>query len=302
MRALITGADGFVGTQFVPFLRDRGWDVVAVGGPRDAEHPIDLTDAAQVEATIANAAPFTHVFHLAAVTYVPEAAGDPARTIDVNVAGTIRLVEAVRRYAPNARIVYVSTSEAYGAPDYLPMDETHPLNAANPYAIAKAAADAYCRYTVRAEHAHCVIARPFNHAGAGQNDRFALSSFAKQIAMIEAGAADPVLRVGNLSAARDYTHVDDILRAYELIATKGQTGEAYNICTGTARPLEDAVELLLEMVAIDIRVEIDPKRLRPVDVPEVRGTAAKLTAATGWKPEKSLGDILRDLLEYWRRS
>jgi len=305
-RALITGAQGFVGQHLMSHLADRGWEVL--GTDRDVStsstpfaQTCDISDPTQIDSLLQWAAPLTHVFHLAAITFVPEADHDPSGTFAVNLQGTVHLASALRRHAPAARFLYVGSSEVYGHPQFLPMTEDHPFNPTNPYAISKAAADQYCAYLHHAGLLDVVRMRPFNHSGAGQSDRFVLSSFARQIANIETSGLSGVLHVGNLEAQRDFSHVTDVVRAYEKAALDGKSGEAYNVCSGKSVSIRDALDKLLLLSDANITVQPDPERLRPVDVPEVRGNCDRLSVATGWKPEKTLDDILADLMAYWRQ-
>ena len=302
-RALITGAAGFVGTALREFLRGQGWETVCT----DLRTPdgddwcaCDIGDRHQAIRMMDWAGPVTHVFHLAAVTFVPTAGRDAARTFQINLLGSCHVAACLGEASSQARLVYIGSSEVYGPPQSLPLTEEHPLNPANPYAISKAAADRYCAFLHNSEKMDVVIMRPFNHSGAGQSDHFVLSSFAHQVAQIEAGRFEPVLRVGNLAAKRDFLHVNDVVRAYELAALKGESGEAYNVCSGRAVAIGEAVDKLLAMSSADIRIETDSKRMRAVDVPEARGSHDKLTARTGWEPLTSFDGLLRDLLEYWR--
>ncbi len=303
-RALVTGAAGFVGKVLVAHLRDAGWDVtgcdVAASSGVGECLPCDLSDREQVESVLAQTAPLACVFHLAAVTFVPDADRDPAKAFDINVLGTVYLATAMRRHCPKARLVYVGSSEVYGPPQSLPVDETHPLNPSNPYAISKAASDQYCGYLHHAGALDTVRMRPFNHSGPGQSDAFVLSSFARQVARIEVGRAEAVLRVGDLSTSRDFSHVRDVVRAYELAAEKGMPGEAYNICSGKPVVVRDALDWLLQRARVAIRVEPDPARMRPVDIPCSYGSHEKLAAHTGWQPELGFEDVLQSLLDYWR--
>ena len=300
-RALITGAGGFAGQRLTRLLRDGGWEVVPTACPAGPEMvSCDVTDGASIEAALTDAGEVTHVFHLGAITFVPHAEQDPLRAMEVNLNGTIRLCEALRS-RPNApRFVFISTGEVYGPPVYVPVDEKHPLQPGNVYAISKAAADHYCARLGKAGALDIVRIRAFNHSGPGQSDDFVLSSFARQIAAIDLGQAEPVVRVGNLEAARDFLHVDDVLRAYVLAAEQGVAGEVYNVCAGRSYKIQEALDQLLAMSSVAIKVERDPARMRPSDVPEVRGTHEKLTAATGWEPEIAFEDLLRDLMDHWR--
>jgi len=299
-RALITGAAGFVGPILRTVLKERGWLCVGVDASDGADHRVDITDAEQVDRLFASAGDLTHVFHLAAITFVPQSRQDPTGTIRVNVEGTIRLAHATAQHHPGARFVFIGTSEIYGAPQQLPVDEEHPVAPNNPYAISKLAADQYCAYLGRTTGLDVVRMRPFNHSGPGQSDRFVLSSFARQIAEIEAGVTPPVLKTGNLEAARDFSHVRDVVRAYALAAEQGEPGAVYNVCSGNAYTIQDALDALLAMSDANIEVRQDPDRMRPSDVPEVRGSYAKLEAATGWTPAVAFDELLHDLLTYWR--
>lgn len=300
-RALVTGAGGFVGTRLARHLEAQGWEVVRSGHPAvEGMLPCDFQDDDEVRTLIADAGPLTHVFHLAAIAFVPDAERDPVRAMDVNLNGTIRLCGALREQAAPPRLVFIGSSEIYGPPQSLPMTEAHPINPANTYAISKAAADHYCAHLSRIRALDIVRMRPFNHAGPGQADSYVLSSFARQIAEIEAGLRAPVLETGNLDAARDFLHVDDVLRAYEAAALHAPGGEAFNVCSGQAQRIQAALDQLLAMSSATIEVRHDPARMRPSDVPEVCGSSAKLIAMTGWRPEIAFDALLRDLLDHWR--
>jgi GDP-4-dehydro-6-deoxy-D-mannose reductase len=306
LRVLVTGAEGFVGRVLCDRLESHGHVVfgcdVAVANPGPRRRVCDITRPENIEAALVSAGPLDAVIHLAAITFVPEAASKPDAVLEVNALGTIRLIAAMKRHAPDARLLFVSTSEVYGPPHSLPVTESHSLDPTNPYAISKAAADATCRFMHASEGLDVVIARPFNHSGAGQSDQFVLSSFAKQIAAAALGQADAVLRTGNLEVARDFSHVDDVVRAYELLIRGGQPGHAYNVCSGSTHTLRHAIEILETISGTMVRIETDPARLRKVDVPEIRGSHAKLTEDTGWAPEKMFHQILSDLYEHWRRT
>jgi GDP-4-dehydro-6-deoxy-D-mannose reductase len=303
-RALVTGSEGFAGRILCRRLVDGGWDVIGadVTAPEDASdrRRCDLTDPQQAGELVERAGPVTHVFHLAGLTFVPQAMEDPVRAMRVNYGGTVHLLRAVRMFQPQARVLHVSTSEVYGPPGYLPVDEEHPINPVNPYSISKAAADHYARFLAGDGEMDLVLARPFNHSGPGQSPAFVLSSLARQVAEIEAGRAEPVLRVGNLAAARDFSHVDDVARAYELLVLKGRRGEVYNICSGRSHTIQEAMEGLIALTGRAIRWEIDPARWRPEADPEIRGCHAKLTADTGWRPEVDFPTLLADVLDDWR--
>ncbi|HPJ98209.1 MAG TPA: SDR family NAD(P)-dependent oxidoreductase [Candidatus Hydrogenedentes bacterium] len=304
MRALVTGADGFVGGVLCRHLAQSGWEV-RMGVMRAAQESLaefqcDITDAERVQALVAWAGPVDVVFHLAAVAFVPDSIQEPQKTLRVNVEGTMNLLQSCRAQLPESRFLFVSTSEVYGPPVELPVRENHPLNPQNPYAISKAAADCYCAYVYESTGYDIVRMRPFNHSGPGQSDQFVLSSFARQLARAEAGVDKPLLRVGNLEARRDFLHVDDVVRAYELAARNGAAGEVYNIASGQAVLIRDALDLLLRMGRVKMTVEPATERMRPVEVREVAGSSERLTRATGWMPQRSLEALLTDVLNFWR--
>ena len=300
-RALVTGAAGFVGLTLCDLLESRGWEVVRTVQPgQEGGIACDITDPQALEATFAAAGPLTHVFHLAAIAFVPAANNNPTLAIDVNLKGTIFVAEALRKCHPAARLVYIGSADAYGPPESLPLRETHALNPSNTYAISKAAADQYCSYLHRAFGMDVVRMRPFNHSGPRQEPVFFLPSCAKQIADIEAGLKPPTMQVGNLAAIRDFSHVHDVVRAFEAVALRGHAGEAYNVCQGRGYTMQEALDALLARARVAIAVETDPARMRPADVPALFGANDKLCADTGWAPEKSFEELLDDLLAYWR--
>lgn len=300
-RALITGAAGFAGRYLRNHLGARGWDIVAIDHlPAEGVLPCDITDETQVKAFFDTIAPVSHLFHLAALTFVPEAQQHPAKAMRVNLEGTVNIADTLRRHSHEARLVYISSAEVYGPPQRLPIDENHPLHPAIPYAISKAAADQYCAYLAHGLGMDVIRLRPFNHSGPGQADCFVLPAFARQIAEIEAGLRPPRIEVGNLDAARDFSHVRDVVRAYEEAALNGESGQVYNICAAKAIRIGDALDKLLALSSCKIEVIVDPARLRPVDIPEIYGSSQKLAAQTGWQPEIPFDTLLEELLDDWR--
>jgi len=307
VRVLVTGAAGFAGCHLVRSLLADGWEVF---GTLQAGHappaaladarwlPMELTSADSVAAAMGEARP-ERVFHLAAQASVADSFADPAGTWEVNAMGTLRLVGAL---PAGARLLFVSSAEVYGAvpQDEQPIPESRPLRPTNPYAASKAAAE-MAVVEAAARGTGVVIARSFSHTGPGQDGRFALSAFAHQLAMIRAGRAEPVLRVGNLQARRDYLDVRDVARAYRALIERGEPGRAYNVGTGTAHSMAELVEMLVELSGTGARLETDPARLRPVDVPLLCGDASALRGL-GWAPEIPLRRTLADLLEHEERA
>jgi GDP-4-dehydro-6-deoxy-D-mannose reductase len=308
MRALVTGASGFVGRYLVDALRRENAQVTACGGPHDAAGllPIDLADASTIRAALDVARPEV-VFHLAAQTFVPDSFAAPAATYEANAMGSARLAQAVREYAEAGerapRIVFTSSAEVYGQrePADFPLQETLALRPATPYAASKAAAEAILLAEARAFGLDVVVARAFNHIGPGQSDRFVVPALARQLADIAAGGT-PLLLVGNLNAARDFLDVRDVVAAYVALARDGESGQVYNVCSGTAVKVRDVLRELIAIAGVAVEVREDPQRLRPLDVPFFVGSAAKLQARTGWRPCVPWRRCLRDVYDDARRA
>lgn len=309
-RLLLTGANGFVGKILTGRLQGAGYEVIALGGNASPGHELadqyltcDIRDADAVALAVADAQP-TYVIHLAAISHVPTSFKDPLLTWQTNVMGSMNLLEAIKQHAPEAFTLFPSSSEVYGAAfksgiavteDTLPQ----PLN---PYAASKVAAEYAFREHFRQGFGG-VIARPFNHIGAQQSADFVTASFARQIALIEAGQQAPVLKVGNLQAVRDFLDVQDVCSAYlDLLKLAGTPGHpvCLNIASGHSRKISDVLELLLKQSAVAITIEQDPERLRPSDIPVAAGNTALLQQTTGWQPAIALETTLGQLLDYWR--
>ena len=303
MRALVTGASGFVGRYLVAALQREGVDVFACGGPHELAGltPIDLADIASLRAALDLAHPDV-VFHLAAQTFVPQSFAAPAATYEINAIGTARLMQAVRDYAadgaPNPRVVFTSSAEVYGQRDAadFPLRESLDPRPATPYAASKAAAEAIVLAEARAFGMDVVVARAFNHIGPGQSRRFVVSSLTAQLAAIAAGG-EPVLLVGNLNAARDFLDVRDVVAAYLALARDGASGEVYNVCSGTPVRVRDLLRDLIAIAGVPVEVREDPQRFRPLDVPLFFGSAEKLKARCRWTPTIPLAQSLREIYE-----
>ncbi len=302
MRVLVTGANGFVGHHLCAALEARGHTVVAAGHSRQGGGvlPLDLQDALSVRGVVDVARPDA-VAHLAAQAFVPAAIADPWYTHDVNAGGTLRLLEAIRagRAAggPNPRVLVAGSADVYGAqpPATFPLAETALLRAANPYAASKIAAESYALAAAGTYGMDVVVTRAFNHIGPGQDRRFAIASFALQLAAIAAGG-DPLLRVGNLDAERDFLDVRDVVGAYVLLLEgAGAPGEVYNVASGRAVALKEMLRQLVTIARVGVEIRDDPQRLRPSDTPLLVGDARKLRAATGWEPAIPLAAALRDV-------
>jgi GDP-4-dehydro-6-deoxy-D-mannose reductase len=307
MRALVTGASGFVGGFLVEALRRDGAEVVACGGPHDTGGEyfrIDLADPQTIAAALETARPNV-VFHLAAQTSVPESLDAPLETYQANAIGSARLADAVRRYAagrPPPRVLFTSSAEVYGTrdPRDFPLHEALDLRPATPYGASKAAAELVLLAAGRSFGLDVVIARAFNHIGPGQSERFVVASLAAQLARIAAGAP-PQLWVGNLETARDFLDVRDVVAAYVALARAGESGQVYNVCSGRAVAIRDLLRELMAIARVAIEVREDPSRMRSADVPFSVGSAEKLRACTGWSPQISLMRSLREIYDAARR-
>lgn len=243
------------------------------------------------------------VFHLAARPSVALSWQDPEGTMLTNIMGQLHLMEALWKLGMTPRVLVVSSNEVYGAPASeaeLPIKESNPLRPSNPYAVSKVAQDMMGYQYFIGRGMPVVRVRPFNHLGPGQSDEFAASGFARQIAEAEQGQREPVIRVGNLDAIRDFSDVRDVVRGYYLALTQGQPGAVYNLGSGMPTSVRSLLDMLLVQSKTAVKVEQDPDRYRPVDVPCVYCDFELLREATGWAPSYPLEQTLKDVLEYWR--
>jgi len=304
----VTGAAGFVGRYLVRALSQLGTRVVGFGlepAPPEgsalaAWHTADLREPEPIARAFAEAEPHA-IVHLAGQSSAGRSFADPLGTFQANVLGTWNLLEAVRHVAPRARVLVVGSGEAYGPqPEGSRAREETPFAPASPYALSKAAADAMADACARGHGLDIVRARAFSHTGPGQSPDFVVPGFAQQICAAEAGRAEPVLRVGNLEVIRDLSDVRDIARAYVALLERGRSGEAYNVCRGEGVSLTRVVRGLTALARVAIRIEPDPARLRPADVPWLVGDPTRIARDTGWRAEIPLECTLADVLEEWR--
>ncbi|MDC0709388.1 GDP-mannose 4,6-dehydratase [Stigmatella sp. ncwal1] len=300
MRVLVTGADGFAGRHLCALLRASGDEVIEAHGPR-AEGMnsnalnFDIADEAAVRAAVEKARP-EGVIHLAGFASVARSHGNPARVFAVNTQGTVNLLTALREAAPKTRVLLVSSGEVYGpVTEGTRAVETLHLVPLSPYAASKIAAELAGEQFFRSYGLPVVLARPFNHLGEGQDPTFVVPSFAVQLRTIAQGKASPVLRTGNLDAIRDFSHVKDVVAAYRLLLTAGVPGQTYNVCSGTARSIRSVLEEMLALSGVEARIELDPTRLRPSEIPSLVGAPDKLRAL-GWEPKSSVTEALREVL------
>jgi len=313
MRVLITGAEGFAGSHLAEHclaLGDEVWATCRNGAKVTNLAPVidQLTlrvgDLAQPQflRSLFEEARFDVVFHLAAISFLPEAGGSPVQAYEVNLLSGIRLLDHVRTLQPHVRVVLASSAEVYGAvkPELMPIVETLPFAPANVFAAGKAALELAAAPYVSIYGLDLVLARPFNHTGPRQRPDFVCSSFAEQVARAEAGLQSSI-SVGDLSARRDFSDVRDIVRGYRLLAQKGERGQAYNLASGHSVPVQLVLDTLLQLARVkNVEVKVDQARIRPTQVLDVRGSIEKIQQRTGWKPEIGLEKTLRDSLNWYR--
>jgi GDP-4-dehydro-6-deoxy-D-mannose reductase len=305
MTTLVTGATGFVGGHLLDRLADE--PVVAWyrpdGTPPDLNRrvdwmPVDLIDRAAVTRALDEIAP-GRIYHVAGAPQVDTSWQNVVPHLRANALGTHFLLEGVRRLPDPCRVLVVSSSQVYQMTDE-PISEETPLLPASPYGLSKLAQDQLAQRACQEDGLDVLLARPFNHAGPGQSPAFAIPSFARQIARIEAGLAPPEIRVGNLETRRDLTDVRDVVNAYVSVMAAAPRGRPYNVCSGRAWRIRDLLDELLHLAQTRVTVEIDQARLRPNDIPVVQGDATRIRAELGWAPKIRVEQTLRDTLDYWR--
>lgn len=302
MKVLIFGASGFVGPYLAREFEEHGYEVIGTDIKETTAMPFkfaDILDTGSVGRVVREIVP-DMIVNLAAISSVGQSWNIPQTTVSVNVIGVLNILEAARRLVNSPKILFVGSSEEYEASDE-PISEKNPLNANNPYGISKAAQERFAK--VYREHfgmkIYCV--RPFNHTGPGQSDSFVLPSFCKQVAEIEKSGKPGVIRVGNLSAKRDFSHVKDIVRAYRMILESDDCETVYNVGSGMAHGLDEMLDYILKFSRQKITVEIDPKRFRPIDTPMICCDNSLIREKLGWKPRLSVFDALREVVEYYLR-
>ncbi len=316
MRILVTGITGFAGRYLAEHLVERVpeaaiWGLVRWNSEIEALGPVaplirfvegDLADAPSLMRALRTAQPDV-LFHLAAASTVSSSWITPAEVLQVNAVGQVHLLEALRSLDMAPRLVVACSGEEYGAvpPEQLPATEATPLAPVSPYGVSKAAQDLLAGQYASAYAMPIVRLRLFNHTGPRRPPRFVASSFARQIAEIEAGQRPPRLEVGDLDVVRDFTDVRDVVRAYWLAASQGKPGAVYNVCSGRPVTIRQLLDRLLAMSDEAVEVRVDPGRLRTADILKLWGSHRRFTEATGWEPVIPLEQTLHDLLEWWRR-
>jgi len=301
VKALITGSQGFVGRYLRQELEKNGYLVTGLDlHPGDGTLQADLLSLEQTERAVRQANPDV-VFHLAGQANVAQSWKIPQRTMEINVIGAMNLMDAIRVCRKDARMVLVGSSDQYGdlGAEGQCVSETLEMRPRTPYAVSKQAQEEMARVYARAYSMNICMTRSFNHGGAGQREGFLISDFAAGIARVEKGLSES-LKVGSLTARRDFTHVRDVARAYRMIAEKGKSGEVYNVGAGKTYSAKEILGRLIAMAGCPIPVEQDPAKMRPSDTPVICCDYSKLTEDTGWMPEVPMETILQETLQDWR--
>lgn len=315
MKALVIGAGGFVGGYLISELYGRGAEVCATKLPHENINfygsskavfetaELDILEESSIKELLLKFRP-DYIFHLAAQSSVAVSWKKPALTVDINIKGCVNLLEAVRAAEISPRILFIGSSEEYGyaANRPEPVDESVRPEPANIYAVSKLTQNMIGELYCKAYGMDIISVRAFNHIGPGQTPQFVVADFCNQVVEISAGRKEPVMKVGNLSAKRDFTDVRDIVRAYALLAEKGKSGETYNVGSGQAVSIQSVLDRIINISGISIAVETDPQKLRPVDVPFIEADVSKLKMDTGWARSISLEQSLADILRFMKDS
>lgn len=308
-KALLIGAGGFVGSYLIECLCEEfGMEVYATK-LKETEfshasakvYDLDIMVKEDIVELLYDVRP-DYIFHLAAQSSVSVAWKNPMLTIDVNIKGSVNVMEAVRELFYKPRVLMIGSGEEYGhiKEGETPISEETLLRPGNIYAATKACQNMIGSIYAKAYDMELMLVRAFNHIGPGQAPLFVVSDFCKQVAEIEKGLKEPIIRVGNLNARRDFTDVRDVVRAYALLVQKGVSGETYNVGSQNAMAIKDILDIIIGMSTAQISVEIDQNKIRPVDVPIIEADITKISDTTGWKPAISIEQTIKETLDYWR--
>lgn len=308
-KALIIGGAGFVGKYLAEYLQeDCGYSVCSTKMKQEVieNASYDVVDMnllvkEEVEQIIEKVSP-DYIFHLAAQSSVAVSWSNPQLTVDVNIKGTLNLLDILKEIEYKGRVLLIGSGEEYGRihPDEVPITEDTVLRPGNIYAATKSCQNMIGGIYAKAYDLNLIMVRAFNHVGPKQAPQFVVADFCKQVVEVEKGLREPVIHVGNLKAERDFTDVRDVIAAYECLVRQGKSGETYNVGSGTAYSIQTILDKIIELSGQEIRVEVEEARLRPIDVPLIVADISKITAETDWKQKITLEQTLRDTLDYWR--
>ena len=308
-KVLIIGAAGFVGNHLIDHIKEKyeSWDLVCTKIPSESidkdvtVFDLDITDKTQIINLLKEVNP-DYIFHLAAQSSVALSWKNPSLTIDINIKGTVNLLESIRELGMNPRILLIGSGEEYGRvkENEIPISEDNNTRPGNIYAITKVTQNMIGKVYSDAYNLDIMSTRSFNHTGPNQAPMFVVADFCKQVADIEKGEQEAIIRVGNLSAKRDFTDVRDVVKAYTSLIEKGEKGETYNVGSGKAIEIQAILDTILSLSTKEIVVEIDQNKLRPIDVPIIEADITKLQSDTGWKPEINIEETIKDTLEFYR--
>lgn len=303
MVSLITGGDGFVGRYLAAAIAKEGHQVVVssnVADDSNGVYKLNILDSENIM-DILNKYNVDNIFHLAAQSSVAESWKNPNNTININVIGTTNLLEALKKIEYKGKLLLIGSSEEYGMQDYSkPVNEENIMNPGNIYAATKVMQEMLGKIYSNAYGLDIIMTRSFNHIGVGQSPLFVVSDFCKQVAEIEKGIKEPVIKVGNLSSQRDFTDVRDIVQAYILLTKYGQKGNVYNIGSGKARSIQEILNIILSFSKGNINIYVDESKYRPIDIPVIEADITKLQSHTNWQPYYRIEDTILEVLNYWR--
>lgn len=310
-KALIIGAAGFVGNYLIDHIqKNHIWSIAVTKLPYEKKcwpeivsYNLDIMDQTAVRQILEKERP-DYIFHLAAQSSVALSWEQPGLTVDINIKGSLNILDAARTLDYQPRILLIGSGEEYGYVhgEGAPLREDTALRPGNIYAATKACQNMLGEIYAQAYRMNIMMVRAFNHIGPNQSARFVVSDFCRQVAEIELGKIEPIIRVGNLGAKRDFSDVRDVVRAYAALMEKGTPGEIYNVGSGRAVEIRNILDLILQHSSVPIKVEIDPAKMRPIDVKVIVPDIQKLTECTGWQPEIPLEKTIEDTLQYWRKT
>ena len=315
-RIVITGFSGFVAKHFIEYLYNERIDCEVLGLSREPSkedyskyldrigisfQSVDLLDKERLRVAISNFRP-DYVLHLAAFSSVAYSWKHPTESFTNNSNLFLNLIDVIREIKPSCRILSVGSSEEYGnvSKEYLPLRENHMLEPISPYAVARVSQELMSKVYAKAFGLDIIMTRSFNHIGPGQDDRFVVPSFIKRILEIrEKGLLEGTIETGDLSIVRDFVDVRDVVRAYYILLKKGTSGEIYNICSGQAIKLSEAINCIAEELGVKVNAIVNPEYVRPADNREIVGSNYKIHSELGWIPEISFRDTIRDMINYY---